>query len=363
MNEGTDMELIDRLNTQVVEMPELEQAFRQNNQGWLGSDCAFSLPLSKERVLWLFGDTFIGDSSSNSVSRSAATIINSTIGIQSGSLLSQSPSLRFYWQQHQGSPQSFFQNNSLPGYLWPLSAALVHGKLYVFTVRIVQSDVNFAFGFEQIGNEIICIDNPDDEPENWKMTPVSLPFIESGVSFASYALIEDDFLYIYGYRKEGKSWQSSLSLMIARVNIKQIPDISDMNNWQFLDGFTFQWTDDIQNIRPVFQHSSTELSVSYLAKLDRYVLVHNAWKYPNSILIRLAETPFGPFSRSRIIYDCPEIKWDDQYFCYAAKAHPELAEEDDEIIISYMTNSKLLELCVNDVRIYYPRFIKLKVKI
>src|SRR5688572_29217881 len=37
----------------------LTRAF-ENFDGWTGGDAAYSLPLSRTRGLWLFGDTFIG---------------------------------------------------------------------------------------------------------------------------------------------------------------------------------------------------------------------------------------------------------------------------------------------------------------
>ncbi|MCI0496264.1 hypothetical protein L0Z72_14755, partial [candidate division KSB1 bacterium] len=88
-------------------------------------------------------------------------------------------------------------------------------------------------------------------------------------------------------------------------------------------------------------------------------LVANAWKHPHPITVRFSDTPFGPFSEPEIVYHCPEIEWSPSYFCYAAKAHPELADRDDELIVSYMTNSKVLHDCFEDLRIYFPGFIKI----
>src|SRR5690606_34915419 len=50
-------------------------------QGWLGSDVAKSVRLDEHRVLWLFGDTFIGNVE-NGRRQPGARFINNSIGIQ-----------------------------------------------------------------------------------------------------------------------------------------------------------------------------------------------------------------------------------------------------------------------------------------
>lgn len=42
-----------------VPAPAWEKVFRKQ-EGWIGSDCAYSVPLGGGRILWLFGDTFYG---------------------------------------------------------------------------------------------------------------------------------------------------------------------------------------------------------------------------------------------------------------------------------------------------------------
>ncbi|MDW7679098.1 MAG: DUF4185 domain-containing protein [bacterium] len=350
---------VHRLSIKIMEMEEFEKPFRENEQGWLGSDCAFSLPLTDERVLWLFGDTFVAASKSkDSLNREQSKIINSSIAIQKKRIITSKGALRFFWNMQKDQPQSFFQNHKLAGFLWPLSAALVNGKIYVFAVRIVQTDIQSAFGFKQIGNEILCIENPDDTPAAWRIRVSYLPFAETGVSFGAYARLYPPYLYLYGYRKETDDWQGPLNLIIARVTMDGSTDVADYKSWEYLNGENMTWSKDAKRLRPVVRHSRSELSVTYLEALKRYVFVANHWKAPHPILIRLSETPFGPFSEPRTIYCCPETEWDPDYFCYAAKAHPQMVTAKNELVISYMVNSKTLHKCVRDMRIYYPRFIK-----
>jgi hypothetical protein len=354
---------IDRLSIKIVESLDLEAPFRNTDPRWLGSDCAFSLPLPGNRVVWLFGDTFIAsETTPDSRDREGAVLINNSIAMQNRIPVTLPDALNFFWKTQNSAPESFFRNEKLPGFVWPLSAAWADGKIFVFAVRIIQSDIQSAFGFEQTGNEIFCVQNPESDPRDWKCTVKRLPFDQTRVSFGAYAHPVPPYVYIYGYRKETDSWTGPLNLMIARARTDGGVHLADYNNWEYLDGERMTWFKDAQRMRPALRHSRSELSVTYLPALKRYVYIANSWEEPHPILMRVSESPFGPFSEPKIIYYCLETNWDPDYFCYAAKAHPEMATADNELVISYMVNSKTLEKCVRDTRIYYPRFIRVIVE-
>ncbi len=344
-----------RIHIEVQPVPGLERSFRETVQGWRGSDCAFSLPLGNERALWLFGDTFIQNNPAKK-SRHGTQIINNSIAIQHGDLLEDEQPLSFHWKH--GS-ESFFTNEKLPGFLWPLSAAQVDGKLYVFNVRIIHPHPEKVFGFQLIGNEIIRIENPGETPDHWIQHDFALPWKKEIGTFGSYVYAQDHHLYIYGFQKKRKTWIKHLKLLVARVDLNEHRDIQDMNQWWFFDASTARWSRDIHLMKPVLNHATTELSVSYSPYLNKYIMISHWIRSRGDIIIRFSDTPYGPFSEPRLIYSCPEKKWDRQYFCYAAKAHPELSLREDELIITYMTNSKSLSKCIDDLRIYYPRFLRI----
>lgn len=337
---------------------EIDQPFRRNNHGWLGGDCAFSLPLAKNRVLWLFGDSFIQNK--NSAYRNGAALINNSIAIQQGDLLHHDHLLQFYWKKNPDHPRAFFVIENEPGFVWPLSAILIKGKLFVFCVRIQIVDPEDVFGFRQIGNEIFCIENPDDPPDGWIMTVHKLPFQQQIGSFGSNFFASKEYIYLYGYRNLKNGWKDAvINLIIARIKNEQADEIYNQNHWEYLDDTTGNWLSDIHQLKPVVEHLTTEFSVTFVPGIGKYVLVANAWQHPHPITVRFADTPYGPFSEPQIVYRCPEIDWSPHYFCYAAKAHPELAESDNELVVSYMTNSKVMQEVFDDLRIYFPRFLKI----
>ncbi len=288
------------LKISVKPLAEFDQPFRRNNQGWLGGDCAFSLPLAKDRVLWLFGDSFIQDK--NPSSRSGAALINNSIAIQQGKLWGDH-SLQFYWKKSDGRHRAFFVNENEPGFLWPLSAILIAGKLFVFCVRIQIVDPEDVFGFRQIGNEIFCIENPNDPPDCWKMTVHKLPFQRQLGSFGSNFFASNDYVYIYGYRNLKSGWDDAIiNLIIARIKNELADQIYNQSHWEYLNGTTGNWHSDIHQLKPVVEHFTTEFSVTFVPAIGKYVLIANAWQHPHPITVRLADTPYGPFSEPQTIY-------------------------------------------------------------
>ena len=349
--------MTDKLKITVCQLPDLENAFCQNSQGWLGSDVAFSLPLNENKVLWLFGDTFIADQK-NGKDRENAKIIRNSIGIQTGDLKSIN-SIKFYWQNKSNQAKSFFKNGNEQGFIWPLSCVLLNKKLFVFGLRVVQPDHTDVFGFRVIGNELIIIKNPYEDTENWNFQILKIPLNDKLSYIGSNILFDKDFLYIYGFQKGIPGWTMDIKMIVGRLNLFEGSDLTDFSKLEFYDKTKTKWSNNLSNIKPVLSNKNTEYSVSFVNSIQRYVLVGYQIR-SNIINLRFSENPFGPFTEPTEVYVCPENEWNPNYFCYASKAHSELSESDDELVISYVTNSKVLQSCLEDNRIYFPKFLKIK---
>src|SRR5689334_15647058 len=61
--------------------PEGDRLFHADPR-WLGGDAAISVPLSSDRVLWLFGDSFVDETAP--YTRSEATFVHNTVAVQTG---------------------------------------------------------------------------------------------------------------------------------------------------------------------------------------------------------------------------------------------------------------------------------------
>lgn len=344
----------------VVPIPEYEAAFQRGVDGWWGSDVGFSMGLDPDRVLWLFGDTFV-QGVINVHGRVGAAIIRNSIAIQRGRLSDASHSLRFFWQRERGLNHSFFKESSSNDFLWPISSVLVQGKLVVFVLRVIQPEITDPAGFHVIGNALILIENPMDHPDQWHPQTHKLPWKSHEANFGSAVLIVDNWLYVYGFRKKENQPDENRELIIARIHLLQNRNLYDAEEWEFYAGEGGHWSPNFNDMGAVLSGANTEFTVTYLACIDKYVMTGYSWEPRNGITLRFSDTPHGPFSDTRIVYDCPETDWSDRYICYAARAHPELAESNDELIVTYVTNSRNFQDSVEDLRIYFPRFLRITI--
>lgn len=72
------------------------------------------------------------------------------------------------------------------------------------------------------------------------------------------------------------------------------------------------WSGSERKARPLFEHPCVgELSVSYNTFIDRWILLYNCGGR-NGIYMRTAELPWGPWSKSQIVYH----PWEDDGYCH-----------------------------------------------
>ncbi len=96
--------------------------------------------------------------------------------------------------------------------------------------------------------------------------------------------------------------------------------------------------------------------MSWLPGLKKYALVQSDGIF-GWMKISFAKNPEGPWSEPKRFYQTPESKWPG-VFCYAIKAHPALAQSEDEMIVSYAANAWDFRQVINDARLYWPRFVR-----
>src|SRR5262249_3339249 len=114
-----------------VPYPELTRRF-ERTAGWTGGDGAFTVPLGRERTLWLFADSWIGKVEGGR--RVGARMINNAAAWQSLSDL-KAP-LRFFWGEGK-APDALLRPTRPGAWYWPGDGALVGGKLYL-TSKVVR---------------------------------------------------------------------------------------------------------------------------------------------------------------------------------------------------------------------------------
>ncbi len=328
------------------QLPDYHQLFYRSS-GWIGGDVSSSIPLSQQKTLWLYGDSWKGSIENNKRTNYSFTAHN-TIAIQDGHVPGNA-SVEYYFGSRTSG--SFFMPEG-GGWLWPLHGTMIHSELYLF---FVQADTaSGGLGFQLVKSTLIKISNPLDPPAQWVTTYYQVPhaFFSANrqVVFGAQVLQKDGYLYIYG--TETDNTVNNRYLLLARVK----PDsLCNFPSWRFYS--QGQWTSNYQLAARLTNRVGFEFSVSLLPKKNKFVLGNADLGFSRSIGVQFADSLWGSWSTPETVYECPEPAWGDGIFCYAAKGHPELSAE-NELIITYVANSTRLNDVIGDARLYWPRFIK-----
>jgi hypothetical protein len=339
----------------VEPVPQYDAIFCRE-KGWTGADGAFSVALSDNVTLWLYSDTWIGPVVDGR--HKDATMVNNSIALQRG----KDPgtdSVEFFWRTtNEGKPAAFITPDDGIGWFWIFDGVVTDGKLYLFLMQTIKTDEKSVFGFKHVGTWLAEIENPNDDPHKWRIRQYKVPYgrySKGGNLFFGSAVMRDgDFVYIYGSDEDWSKGMGGRSMIAARVPYDKM---TDFEQWRFLSGG--QWQAEMEGISGLFDGMAPEYSVGYQPSLKQYVAVYTENGLSEDILMRFSATPVGPWSRACKVYECPDGAWHKTYFCYAAKAHPEISGK-DELIVTYVCNSMDFWKMAADARIYRPRFLRIK---
>lgn len=325
-----------------------------NTKGWIGGDAVYSVALNQQRVLWLFGDTLLGTVQDGK--RAGATMVNNTIALQTG--LDKDASIRFLsGEGRDDKPAAFFTPTDGKGWFWPQAAVCEGDRLFLFLAQMDKGEHPGVFGFRQIGQWLAVIENAADDPQQWRMQFRPVPFARFDrtrlQSWGSAVLAEDDSMYVYGYQEKSKEI-GSRKLLLARVPAGKL---TDFTKWRFRtsDG----WSERAEEATPLAGGLATEFSVHRMPGERGYVLVTTENGLGNRIVGRFAGSAVGPWSAPMLLYRCPEMARDKGVFCYAAKAHP-WAAKDDELLVSYCVNAWEFARLFREEKLYRPQFVSVK---
>jgi hypothetical protein len=337
----------------VSELPAYNHLF-DREEGWTGADGAYSVALSEDKTLWLFGDTWVGKIRDGR--HVEATLINNSIAVQQG----KAPAIatvQFYFRQAMdGRPEPFIRPLGGKTWFWMYDGVLASNGLYLFLIELEKAEPS---GFRMVGTWLAQVANPKDYPLDWHIRLKRIPwarFAPSGDLFFGSAILEDGgFYYIYGIDEDVRTGWHRKSMILARVPKDHL---WDLDQWRFLaDG---AWKSDAGSITRLCDEMANEYSVSFLEGLGQYVAVYTEAGISARIVARKAPTPYGPWSAPILLYTCPEAEWGPRIFCYAAKAHPSLSSATDALIVTYVANSTNFEQIIADARLYRPRFLQVR---
>jgi hypothetical protein len=320
---------------------------------WLGGDSAYSVHLGGERVLWLFGDSFVASGAEGAgaePSRAEAVLVRNSVGVQDGLDPSQA-TLAFHWGTAPGGvPSSFFADEAPDRWLWPLHGIRRPEGLTLFFMR-EQAAPDAPMGFATVGWTVARVTHPDAAPHSWTVEPLEtfdVPFpgvvgasvLAVGDHVLAYAVGEpgDHHVYLLRWGSEefaagalsAPEWWNGAARWIPHAALRSAPE-------------------------PVFRHGATELSVHFHPRLHAYVAVHSSGYGASSVVARFSPAPEGPWSTPVELYRPPEADAPGAVV-YAAKAHPDL--EGADMVVTYATNTLVPTDLVEAPELYFPRFVR-----
>ena len=314
---------------------------------WRGADGASSIDLGNGKILWLFSDTFIDTKATGS--RGNATLVRNSVGVQEGNELNgETP--KYYWGHSGDQPDSFFK---VPGdfWFWTGHGVRIKDKVILFLMKI--KSVKTGLGFEAFGWSVVLVSNPDEEPSQWNMQYVDGPDTYGTMAGSAAVLKDQDHLYAFGAVEP-----ATHEVYLLRWNIDQAYRGEMANPEWYING---RW--QTRNHRepvpaPLFVGGS-EYSVHFDKQLKKYLQIQSFGFGESKIGLRMSDSIQGPWSEPSLFYT-PSYLGIKKPFMYAAKAHPELAG--DGIYITYNVNSFDFGELVNNQKLYFPKFVLLKIE-
>ncbi len=343
-----------------------------NESGWIGADVASSFLIPGDRVLWVFGDTFIGEVKDGA--RTNARMVNNSIAVHPYNArhpgVPPSPGeVTFLWgpADEEGNPTAWIEpdnGHAAAGgktWYWPTGgAAVLPGPggygLALFLIRLekVEGD-DTVWGFKCAGGAVAMIDNLEGPAPSWRARVIELPREIGGreIDWGAAALYEpgtSDHVFIYATAVKG----NVRDLLLARTSPYEL---DDFGQWEFWDGDG--WSTEGEDLEVIVENVASEMSVDAVARGSggaSYIMVYSEPALGSHIFLRESAAPEGPWSKARPIYKVEEIARDESYFTYAAKAHPSLSSP-GELLVSYIVNSNDFVKLAHDSSIYRPRFV------
>ncbi len=335
--------------------PEWERLFRPT-QGWLGSDCAYSVPLGGERLLWLFDDTFVGRLQDGK--RRDATMVRNSVAVQVGKTPATAQVRFVVRQAPSGQPADFLAPPDGIGWCWFGHGAVVDNRLWLFVWQFEPAKTPPPFNFRLRACWLAEVPNYADEPEKWRFTFHPVPFFvndaERTVCFGNAVLQHGDWVFIYGVTEDKRTVPLRRGVVIARAPAREL---ERFEGWRFWSNG--EWTTDWRTASVSGNDIGFEFTVSFVPSVKRFALVYSPADLTPVVRLRWAPTPVGEWSTPVDIYRCPPVQWHSSVFCYAAKAHPALSG-DNELLITYASNASDFRQLLEDGRLYFPHFIRIR---
>ena len=351
----------------VASARDLGPQFVDNPHRMVGQDGAYSIPLGNGRVLWYFGDTLIGDRPEESL----WYIFGNPVGGQDLSgkgpfeqMITNTGLILRDCTGRDGlndfsyilNPDGKLKQLVLPlpdedpekDRTWCMHGCKLGEKLYLFFMKILMLEEGgdpLPVAFEIIGTGLAVGSDTDWTFKRIERNGTTVHWPSDQPQFAASVLIDEaaGWVYLYG------SLQAPDYKYHAYVARVRPDDMEQIDRYEYFAGDPDNWTKDVYQATVIFSGMPNEMSVSYNEYLGRYLAVHSKG-LSGEIVGRTAPLPWGPWSEATVLWTVkpPDKPIPYPRITYAAKEHPELAEDKGRVL--YITYIEFEE--------YFPHLIE-----
>jgi hypothetical protein len=343
-----------------------------------GADVANSVALDDQRILWVFGDTLLAEPGVNTCDRFGQfdILVHNSLALQTGTDPTTA-GIQHFWAQRNGKPDSFFAVVPEDGsWYWMGGVAVIGDQALVFLMRArptagegKQISACAGLNFAMVGWDARIATITDKTPDQWQWQKVDLPennHWQTILTGSSSVQVDGDFLYAWS---AGQAEFGGNPVYLARWPVRDAlrGDLS-APYWHTDKGWQTQSALGDDRPRAIVADGNNEISVGkhvWAQTAQPWGWLQNNNQVINSSLCYRAGTSALEFGDCQVFMQPPELRKypDSQLLVYAVKLHPALSGQgDNTAIATYVVNSCSLQDIQDKCDLYYPRFIKLRLK-
>lgn len=336
-------------------------SYFQREVGWTAGDATLSIPLPNNKVLWLFGDSYIDNLDTSDNTLPCLFQVRNTAMLQTKSSPDQMTTLLDTAQT--GFNRTLFRlsNTELPHtYFWPGHGYVNGDTVYVFLQRYHTPPGTIQVN--HLGTYLAKLSLP-----NLQIVSITaLPDMQ-GFFFGRwvYRSPSSPWAYVYGNKVNGFKFEP----YVARV-----PANNPLGEWKYWTGST--WSTNLTAAAKISDYPVSP-GFSVTNRLGKFYLFtqENGYlkcgKGQEIYAYTGNSTPYGNFGENNgidTIYTVPDQFQGKELKTYNAYAHPEW-NQNGELLISYNVSDGLDSLCPKQCQniytgrrnadTYRPKFIRL----
>jgi hypothetical protein len=312
--------------------------FFRRTTGIIAGDVGFTIPLSNNKVLWLFGDSYLNNYNAADGTIPCLFQVNNAGLIHNLNDFSTNAGTTIIGNSA-GIPSLFklFQDATLKK-LWPGNGYQLGDTIYIYNQGIKITGQSGGFDFVLTNEDYIAkIYEPTMQVVNYAPLP-NLDSVFYGASF-----IKDDvagYVYAYGTKNDGLG---------SKVYLARFRPQQPTSNWEFYtdNGWSFSQA----NKKVIVNGYSNSVHISKVG--NRFVFLSSYFSVGCNqgaeIHSKIATQPFGPFENDVKLFTHDDKVQGNLPFNYFPIAHPESINNKNELLVTYSINGyePCLPTCVN----------------